>query len=199
MAEDQGGGAAPKDVGDISSDSKDSVAYETYRKTVSEAKRLKEQLAEIKAQKDADDQAKLAEQGKYKEMVEKLQTDLKTKDADFKKKEAFFVQSNLKSTVSRYAKELGAIGEATEEIYEVAKSKGLLSSLEIKEDYSVNGDQIKEALSELQKKSPWFFQKSVAAPRDITVGGNASGGSSTKKLTELSFEQLAELGKNAKA
>lgn len=153
MAEDQGGGAAPKDVGDISSDSKDSVAYETYRKTVSEAKRLKEQLAEIKAQKDADDQAKLAEQGKYKEMVEKLQTDLKTKDADFKKKEAFFVQSNLKSTVSRYAKELGAIGEATEEIYEVAKSKGLLSSLEIKEDYSVNGDQIKEALANYRRRA----------------------------------------------
>lgn len=171
MSTDQSGGAAPKDDSVINSDSKDSVAYETYRKTVSEAKRLKEQLAEIKAQKDADDQAKLAEQGKYKEMVETLQKDLKLKDGEFKKKEAYFVQSNLKSAVKAYAKELGAIDQATEEIYEVAKAKGLLSALEIKDDYSIDGEQVKSALSELSKKSPWFFKKEASGIKDVNIGG----------------------------
>lgn len=170
MSTDQGGGAAPKDDSVVNSDGKDSVAYETYRKTVSEAKRLKEQLAEIKAQKDADDQAKLAEQGKYKEMVETLQKDLKLKDGEFKKKEAYFVQSNLKSAVKAYAKELGAIDQATEEIYEVAKAKGLLSALEIKDDYSVDGEQVKSALSELSKKSPWFFKKEASGIKDVNIG-----------------------------
>lgn len=199
MSEDQSAGGASQDSGGIDS-KKDTVAYDTYKKAVSEAKRAKEEAAALKAEIEAKSQAEMAEQGKYKEMVDKLQKDLKAKDDEIKKKESFFVQNNLKSTVQRYAKELGAIDGALDEVYEVARSKGLLNSVELKEDYSVNDVQVKEALGELSKKSPWFFQKKVASPKDVVMGGDA-GGSSTvtvKDLSKLSMDQLKELGARIK-
>ena len=200
MSEDQSAGGATQDSGGIDS-KKDTVSYDTYRKVVSEAKRAKEEAAILKAEIEAKSNAEMAEQGKYKEMVDKLQKDLKAKDDEIKKKESFFVQNNLKSTVQRYAKELGAIDGALDEVYEVAKSKGLLNSVELKEDYSVNDLQVKEALGELSKKSPWFFQKQVAAPKDVTMGGNSGGVSSVttvKDLSKLSMAQLKELGERLK-
>ena len=199
MSEDQSGGAAPKEAGGDDSGKNDSVAYDTYRKAVTEAKRAKEQLAALQAEKEVATQSALAEQGKFKEMAEKLQKDLKAKEDESKKKDAFFIQANLRSTVSRYAKEFGAVSDdAVKQIYTVAQSEGLLNSVEVKEDYSVNDDHVKTALSELQKKSPWFFQKQAAAPRDVNMGGNSSGVSSLKDLSKLSYDDLLKLGKAAK-
>jgi hypothetical protein len=197
MSEDQSASGATQDSGGIDS-KKDTVAYETYKKAVSEAKKAKEQLSILQAENEAKSQAEMTEQGKYKEMVDKLQKDLKDKSDEIKRKESFFVQNNLKSTVHRYAKELGAIDGALDEVYEVAKSKGLLSSVELKEDYSVNDQQVKEALGELSKKSPWFFTKQVAAPKDVSMGGSSGGVSSIKDLTKLSYDDLVKLGKAAK-
>lgn len=52
-------------------------SIETYRRTVGEAKKerakrreLEQRLAEIEAERSAEDEAKLAEQGKYKELLE---------------------------------------------------------------------------------------------------------------------------------
>ena len=196
MIEDQGTSGAPIEAsGDESK--KDTVAYETYKKAVSEAKKAKEQVSIMMAEQEARKQQELSDQGKYKEMVEKLQKDLKAKDDETKRKDAYFIQTNLKSSISKYAKEFGASEQASEDVFEVAKSKGLLSSIEVKDDYSVNEDQVKSALSELQKKSPWFFQKSAQAPKDISMGAGA-GGPTQVDLSKLSYDELLRLGKTLK-
>jgi hypothetical protein len=200
MSEDQSSSGAPIAAsGDDSS--KDTVAYETYRKAVSEAKKAKEEAALLRGEKEAQHQSALAEQGKWKEMAEQLQKDLKGKDEDLKKRESIFVQQNLKQTVHRFAKELGAIDQAVEEVFEIAKAKGLFNSIEVKDDYSVNTDQVKEALGELSKKSPWFFQKQVSGTKDVTIGNKPNVASTDfksmpkDKLLEA-YRELAMKGKN---
>lgn len=176
---------------------KDSVSYETYKRVVSEAKKAKEMAAQLKAEREADEQARMAEQSKWKELAEKLQKDLKQKEDEIKRKDAFVIQNNLKQTIGRYAKEMGANDDAVDEIFVVAKSKELLKDIEVGSDYSVNADQVKSALAEMQKKSPWFFSKQVAAPKDINPGSKPSGLNS-KDLEKLSIDELIELGKNAR-
>lgn len=197
MSEDQGTGGAPSEGSADTSDKKDTVAYDTYKKAVSEAKKAKEQVAVMLAAEESRKQQELSDQGKYKEMVDKLQKDLKAKDDETKRKDAYFVQSNLRSAISKYAKEFGATEQSADDVFEVAKSKGLLGSIEVKEDYSINEDQVKSALSELQKKSPWFFQKSAQAPKDVSMGAG-SGGVTQKDLTKMTYDELIALGKNAK-
>jgi hypothetical protein len=63
-------------VSDQTSDSsgtpstKDSVAYETYRKAIGEVKSFKAKISEYEAREAEREQAVLAEQGKYKEALE---------------------------------------------------------------------------------------------------------------------------------
>jgi hypothetical protein len=168
MSEESSAGGAPIEAsGDHS---QDTVKYETYKKAVGEAKKAKEMLSQLQAEKESQAAQTLAEQNKWKELYEKTQKDLLSTKEDLKKKDAFFIQNNLKSTVARYAKDLGAIDQAVDEIYEVAKSKGLLNSIEVKEDYSVNADHVKNSLGELAKSSPWFFQKTAKNINDVVVG-----------------------------
>lgn len=198
MSENQSSSGAPETASGDSAN-KDTVSYDSYRKLLSEAKKAKEELAVLKAEKDTQYQSQLAEQGKFKEIAEKLQKELKQKDDEVKKKEMFFAHQNLKQSVFRYAKELGAIDEtAAKQIFTVAKSEGLLDTVEVKDDYSVNDDQIKNALVDLQKKSPWFFQKKADPPKDVVMGSSSSG-SLPKDLTKLDYDKLIELAKIAKS
>lgn len=198
---DQSAGGTPTEL-PSGNQGKDSVAYETYRKTVSEVKnykeetkKLRETIALYEAQVKEAEQSVLAEQGKFKELNEKLREELARKDQEFKAKEGRFVKSTLKNTVAKYAKDMGAIDEAVDQIYSV----GDWASVEFKDDdYSVNADQVKKLVGEMAQKNPWFFKKSVSAPRDVVIGGNQPSGDTIKDLTKLTTEQLLQLAKQAK-
>ena len=108
MENEQGsGGATNQQASGEDQGKKDSVSYDTYRKTVSEVKRLKDELGKILSEKEEMNQQALAEQGKWKEVAEKLKSELKLKEDETKRKEAFFVQQNLKQTIGRFAKDMG--------------------------------------------------------------------------------------------
>lgn len=100
--EDSDGGAEDTSA----SGEKDSVSFKSYSKVLSEVKKQKaanaemqKQLNEIKAQKEADENVKLAEQNKYKELYEKSEkektesqkqfSDLSGKLNDTRKLQAF--------------------------------------------------------------------------------------------------------------
>lgn len=198
MEESKGSSAAPNhDVSDIDQGTKDTVSYDTYRRVVSEAKKAKEIAAQMKAEREADEQARMAEQNKWKELAEKLQKDLKDKEETIKRKDAMVIQSNLKQSIGRFAKDLGANENALDEIFVVGKTKELFKDIEVSSDYQINGEQVKSALAKLAESSPWFFQKQVAPPKDVNPGSKPSG-VTPNDLAKLSYEELIALGKNAK-
>jgi predicted nuclease with TOPRIM domain len=163
----------------------DTVSYQTYKKAVGEVKKLKEQLDSIMTEKQQHEQEILAEQGKYKEIAEKFQKDLKEKEELLRKKDSLFVQQNLRQSVARVAKELGAKEEAIDEIFEVGRVKEYWKAIEVKDDYSINLDQVKSAVSEMTQKSPWFFVKQANAPKDVVIGG-------TQVTTEVDMKKMSK-------
>ena len=197
MEKPEGSGAATEENLSEVEPKKEAVSYDTYRRVVTEVKKAKDAVAQLMAEKEANETARMAEQNKWKELAEKLQKDLKSKEDEIKRKDAFVIQSNLKGAIGRFAKDMGASEEAIDEIFVVAKSKDLLNEIEVGQDYSVNGDQVKNALAELQKKSPWFFTKQVSPPKDVAVGSKPSG-VNPKDLEKLSYDELIALGKKAK-
>lgn len=170
MSDDKGTSGASTDTASGQSGN-DTVSYQTYKKAIGEVKKLKEALDSVMSEREQSQQAALAEQGKYKEIAEKFQKELKDKEELLKKKDSMFVQQNLKQSVARLAKDFGAKEEAIDEIFAVGSAKEYWKSIEVKDDYTVNLDQVKSALGEMSQKSPWFFVKQAQAPKDVVFGG----------------------------
>ena len=196
MSEDKGTSGASTDTASGQSGN-DTVSYQTYKKAIGEVKKLKEALDSVMSEREQSQQAALAEQGKYKEIAEKFQKELKDKEELLKKKDSMFVQQNLKQSVARLAKDFGAKEEAIDEIFAVGSAKEYWKSIEVKDDYTVNLDQVKSALGEMSQKSPWFFVKQAQAPKDVVLGGG-SGVVTSDDLKKLSMDDLKKLAKNAK-
>lgn len=172
---------------------KGQVSYETYQKVLGSLKKKEAMLDALEAKAKELEANQLAEQGKFKEIAEQLKVELKKKEDDFKKKESFFVKTNLKNTVAKFAKELGAIDQAVEDIFKVED----WSDVEFKEDYSVNEDQILTKVKELTSKKPFYFKKQVSAPKDVVLGGNGAAVGSSD-LSKLSYDDLLKIAKSAK-
>lgn len=196
MSDDKGTSGASTDTASGQSGN-DTVSYQTYKKAIGEVKKLKEALDSVMSEREQSQQAALAEQGKYKEIAEKFQKELKDKEELLKKKDSMFVQQNLKQSVARLAKDFGAKEEAIDEIFAVGSAKEYWKSIEVKDDYTVNLDQVKQALGEMSQKSPWFFVKQAQAPKDVVLGNN-SGAITSDDLKKLSMDDLKKLAKNAK-
>lgn len=166
---------------------KDTVAYDTYKKAISELKKAKEMNSAFESKFREAEEARLTEEGKFKEMYQSLKEEASKKEQEFKAKESRLVKNTLKNTVARYAKELGAIDEAVDQIYSV----GDWASVEFKDDdYSVNQDQVKKLVGEMAQKSPWFFKKSASAPRDVVLGKGMSTGETD--MSKMSTDKLIE-------
>lgn len=196
MSEDlKGSSGAPIDTtSGGSGNGKDVVAYDTYKKAIGEVKKLKEALDSVMSERQQAEQAALAEQGKYKEIADKYEKELKQTQDLLRKKDSMFVEQNLKQSVARIAKELGAKDEAVDEIFTVGRAKEYFKSIEVKDDYSVNTDHVKAAMSELAQKSPWFFQNKAQAPKDVVIGGTKV--TTDTDIKNMPKEKLLEAYKN---
>lgn len=168
---------------------KDMVAYETYRRTVGEVKALKAKLAELQAQREAEEQQRLAEQGKWKEKAELLERALKEKDQKFETVVNNFAKKIFTESAKQVAMQVGVRKEAIDDVLKVAD----FSDIEIGEDFSVNQEQLKSKLEELSKQKPWFFEKQK--PQVSPVLPSTQAPLVTKKLEDLSWEELRALAK----
>jgi hypothetical protein len=190
MAEDQNGsGGAPNadDSVDGKESAKGSVAYDTYRKTVGEVKSLKSQLAEYKAKEAELEQAKLTEQGKYKEALDAAQKKAKELEDKLQNSTKLFTKNLFTKEAKAVAMQMGAVDSALDDIVKV----GDWSSVEIDENMQVNSEQLKEAMAKLAKEKSFFFKKTPTSPKDVNPNGGAPGIS--KKLEDLSTEELIKL------
>jgi hypothetical protein len=168
----------------------DKVSYETYKRTVGEVKNLKTELEALRSEKADRENAVLVEQGKYKDALEakiKAEADLKAKLTE---KDKTFAKTIFNAEVKKLAVELGAMPEALEDIVKV----GDWTPVQIDTDnYSVNRDQLKEALNKLQKDKPFYFKKGASNVRDVQ--SSASGGARNangKTVDQMSKEELME-------
>jgi hypothetical protein len=163
---------------------KNQVAYETYRKTVGEVKKLKSELDSFKQKEVEREQALLAEQGKYKEALEAAVKKQKELEKSLQEKEKAYARNIFTKEAKSVAMQLGAMPEALDDIVKV----GNWADVEIDEKFEINSDQLKEAIVRLQKEKPFYFRKDSSSPR--TVSSNASGMAAKKDNKELSKDEI---------
>jgi len=92
------------------SDTGDTVKYDTYRRTVSEAKRAKAELEETRAKLSAFEQQKLEEEGKWREAYEKSQNELKEAKSKYAQTMGGVVKGNAMTAILDEARKAGFQG-----------------------------------------------------------------------------------------
>lgn len=163
---------------------KQTVAYETYRKTVGEVKKLKSEIESFRQKEIEREQALLAEQGKYKEALESALKKQKEIEKSLQEKEKTYARNIFTKEAKSVALQLGAMPEALDDIVKV----GNWSDVEIDEAFNINTDQLKEAITRLQKEKPFYFKKESSAPRSVSTQANLT--QPKKDLKELSREEI---------
>lgn len=192
MSEDSKGGSAAPVVEASGSDTevtqskadKDVVAYDTYRKVLSEAKRAKEAIEALSAEKQKLLEEKMAAEGKKDELIGSLNKRLADEQAKVKKVVGAFGHKTLSAVVAQEAAKEGCVNVGDL----IALSD--LSTVEIDDEFNVNVDQVKEIVQRAKKERNYLFsQKSTQAKTGVPTTGVMTSADEWKKLPLK--EQLA--------
>lgn len=173
---------------------KDFVSYDTYRRAVGEVKALKAKLNELLAQKEAEEQQRLAEQGRWKEKAELLEKTLREKDERLNNIVSTFARRVFEESAKQVAQEVGVRKEAVQDVLRVAD----FSDIEVTEDFTVNQQQLRSKLESLAKEKPWFFEQKKPQVPSATPFVTDASMVGTRKLEDLSWDELRALAKNIK-
>lgn len=164
----------------------DKVAYETYKKTVAAEKKAKEEARELKAKLQQYEQAELESKGKQAELIDNLRKQIAEEN---KKRESMlrdFAYQSLNKAVENEAMSQGCVDtEALIKLMDV-------SAIEVKDDFTVNTEDVKRAIADIKSKKQYLFEKKVSKIADVTPGVKPQQGV-TFKLNELKHEDLKKL------
>ena len=169
---------------------KDQVSYDTHRKLLAEKKALQAKLAEAEAKERALEQSKLEQEGKVKELNEKLKVELEGFKKLAKDKDVKYGTKVLTQEIKAMAKSFGAAEEMLEDVVKL----GDWSTVEITDDFEVKKDALKETMAMMQKSKPWLFKSNKPAPNDLPPNGKTQALKyDPKSLKGLKFNDLEKL------
>lgn len=169
---------------------KDVVAYDTYRKAVSELKRFKEASAQNEAAKLAAEEKLMSIEGKKDELIGSLNKRLADEQAKVKKVVGAFGHKTLASVIAQEAAKEGCVNVGDL----IALSD--LSNVEIDDEFNVNVDQVREVVQRAKKERNYLFaQKSTAAKTGVPMTGVMGSADDWKKLPLVEQAKMALAGK----
>jgi hypothetical protein len=181
-ATDQSSGDGQDEKGEASGQSQ--VSYDTYKKTISEVKKLKAALKEREDALQKAQQEKLEAEGNKDELITQLKG--KLSEVEKKHKETFnsFVYSSLDAQVREEAAKIGCIDP--DAVVKLAD----LSSVEVDaKTFRADKTQLVEVLETLRKEKPYLFGKSGPKLNTKTPGG-APPEEKKKAFKDMSQQEL---------
>jgi hypothetical protein len=201
MSDDKSGGAAT-DQETSGHDQKsqeseasgaDKVSYDTYKKTVSEVKRLK---AEIKAKEDAltaAQQEKLSAEGNKDELINQLKTQVAKLDKQNKDTLNSFVFMSLDTQVRKEAEKLGCVDP--DAVVRLADFSGV--DVDHK-TFMADQGQLVQVIADLKKTKPYLFGRAGTKINTQTPGGSIDV-EKKKPLKDMTKDELWSELKKVKA
>lgn len=162
----------------------DKVSYDTYKKTLSEAKRLK---SELKAKEDALElarQDKLAAEGNKDELISQLKVQNAKLEKQHKDTFSSFVYSSLDNQVKEAALAMGCIDP------DAVTKLADLSDIEVdSKTFKADKDAVAGVLENIKKAKPYLFNK--PGPKiNSKLPSGAAASSGEKPLKDLSTDEL---------
>lgn len=137
------------------------VSYDSYAKLLGEKKSKDAKLNELQQRLDAVENERLAEQGKYKELNAKLMEEKKQLADSFGGKLKNVGMTICKQQFAMEAARLGCVN--TDDAFALFD----LNKYEIGDDFRIKDDELKAALSEMQRTKSYLFRGNAQAPRDL--------------------------------
>lgn len=166
---------------------KDMVAYETYRKTLSLAKKREAELDAERAEKQKLLEEKMAAEGKKDELIESWKKRYQELEGKTKKVVGSFSYKTLAGAISEVASKEGCVDSGD------LIALGDVSAIEVDDDFNVNMEQVKEFVLSMKKQKPHLFSGGKVAPKvgSAPAVGDIKTGESWKKLDPLKQAELA--------
>lgn len=166
---------------------KDTVAYSTYKKTLSELKRLKENYEKVLSDQERYEQEKLEAEGKKDEVIERLRRDL---EKERQEKDRFTQQMAYEKVSSQIANAAAKRGCRDPQSF-VRLIDREFTNLDIGKDFSLDDREINALLDQAEEKYKYFFEKPGPRVADGTPSGpQVSAG---KTLNDLTLEEKLRL------
>jgi len=189
---DQSNQASGEVVDNVENPSKDSVAYDTYRKVLSEKKKVQEQLAELAKERDAANQNKLQAEGKKDEVIEALRKQMAEKDKTLETKTNAYAWNVVSAQIKS---ELAREGCVNPDKALRLIDKEELAGIEVSDDYLVNIEDLKRVVDKVRTENAdiRLFNKS-ASVKDLNpkAGVNPVGNEPANKTEKMSAAELRE-------
>lgn len=161
-SKDPAGGEDPSKTKD------DKVAYETYRKTVDEAKKAKARVDDLaKKLKEYEDE-KLQNQGKSQELIESLRSQVKDKETKLQNVVGSFAHKAVSSHIREEALKQGCLD--VDLLLKAGADEFGKIEVDAENGFSVNGDDLKRFFETTMTKHPMLFKKPGPNFHDGTPG-----------------------------
>lgn len=137
---------------------KDTVAYETYRKTLRSEKALKLQLEDANAEREALKQAKLEAEGKTQELNESLKQQLDELKTSRKREASMFINATLQAQLESEASKHGCID--SEALMNFADFEVLVEDVD-ETTFRASNEKVSAEIDRIKKAKSYLFQQST--------------------------------------
>lgn len=182
MSDQNAGSATNQDTSGVPDESKDKVAYDTYRRVLSEAKKLKDQVKAYEDEKNKSHESKLKENNEWKALAEAKSAQAETLEKNFKELNEQVVNG---MKYQEFEKHLG--GRLKDKDYATfIDFDRIVINPETKR---VDDESVKTVVSEFVKKhSPLVeFNQGKRLPNEASKSGGISGG---KRIEDMDAREL---------
>lgn len=184
MSTDNAGSATTQESsGSTETTNQDKVAYDTYRRVLSEAKKLKEQLRSLEEEKTKSHESKLKEQNEWKTLAESYKEQLdKTKSVLVEQEQS--IVNGMK--YQEFEKHLGGRLRDKELATHIDFERILINP----ETKRIDDESVKGVVSDFVKKYSYLvdFGSAPRVPNEAARSGSVS--SSGKRIEEMTAREL---------
>lgn len=192
MEENQNASGSQEQVSDNSS-GEDKVAYETYKKTLSEVKRERAEKRELLEKLQAIELEKQQANGDKDKVIETLRTKLNEVTTEAKKIEKNYVWNTIQGQIKNEAISQGCVNP--DKLIKLM-SKDDLSSVEIDDHFNVNRDDLTRLMDEAKKQHSdiGLFKSKKSEVHDVTSHNIPK--TPVKSKDELSKDEIKQQLRN---
>jgi len=166
---------------------KDSVAYDTYRKTVEAEKRAKAERDEYRTQLESIKHKELEAQGKHSEVIQTLREQLKTAEENKKNLEYNFYKSRVEDQIKHEALKMGC--KQPDHLLKLIDKEELNTMQFDKEKLRINEQDLGFFLEKQKQSFNYLFDKAPTRVADATPSSKPD----VKKENDLNKLSLAQL------
>lgn len=159
----------------------DKVAYETYKRTLSEAKKYKSEMQALKEKLASYEESKAIEEGKKDEVIERLRKEKEEAYNNLKQREAQFAEKTIRSQVEAKAIEAGCVD--VDALCKLVDFDGLDV-----DGFEVSQQSLEMVIGEAKEKRPYLFSKPAPKVHDGVPANEKPNG--TVDFSKMTTEEI---------